>query len=141
MSAGIESFVADQHIFNKLSSDASLTAIVGSRIYADEPPYGATMPYVLIQFLSGVDRRIVGKKRFFASMVYLVTVVMQTTSYGGNLKTAAERIDAVLHASSGATADGTVFAVVREESFRMTERLEGGVQVRRLGGRYRILAQ
>jgi hypothetical protein len=141
MSAGLESVVADQFIYEKLAADAALTAIVGSRIYGDSVPQGAQYPYILFQFLSAVDRRTVGPNRLLTNMLYIVQVVDAATSYGGDMSTVAARIDAVLHASSGTTASGQAFACVREEQFRLVERLADKTEIRRLGGRYRILAK
>jgi hypothetical protein len=141
VTAGIEPLVADQFIYGKLFGDSALTAIVGSRIYADSVPQSATRPYVLFQMLSGIDRRTVGPNRLLTNLLYLVQVVAESTSYAGDMATAAKRIDAVLHAASGTTTDGSTYACVREEPFRLAERLADNTEIRRLGGRYRILSK
>jgi len=139
MTMGLESSAAAQFIYTKLAADSALTAIVGSRIYDQEAPQNATYPYVVFSFLSGVDLPVAGGGRLWSNMLFLVEAVGHVSSFGGNLGTAAARIDAVLQASNGSVTDGTISACVREENFRMVEEL-AGEQYRRIGGRYRIYA-
>lgn len=142
MTAGIELLAAREWLYAKLAADATLTGIVGTRIYAELAPENATFPFVLVTEMSpGNDLRVVGTGRIWSEPLFLVQAVDQTASYTGNIKTLATRIDAVLHGSSGPATDGTVWACVRERPFTMPETGPGGVQYRHLGGMYRVLVK
>lgn len=141
MTLGLEPSAAAQFIYGKLSADTALTAVVSTRIYNQEAPQNATYPFVVFSFLSGIDYPIAGGGRLWTNMLWLIEVVAKTSSFGGDLKTAAGRLDAALQATSGSVTDGAVSACVREEAFQLAEVGPGGEQYRRLGGRYRIFAR
>lgn len=139
MTAGVELLAAREWLYARLAADTALTAVVGSRIYADVGPENATYPLVMVIELSpGNDLRVVGTARIWAAPLFLVKGVSQAASFGGNLKTIATRIDAVLHGASGPATSGQVWACVREQPFSLAETAPGGVQYRHLGGLYRV---
>lgn len=132
---------ADEWLHGVLS-DATLTAAATGGVFADVAPEGTAFPYVVHNFQGGHDVRGAGPTRIMVSGLWLVQGVDATQSYMGTLRTIADRIDALLQAASGAAgSDGVVFSCVREQPFRMPEVLEGGKQIRHLGGLYRILVQ
>lgn len=138
----VETVAADQWLFGALSGDASLSALVGGRVYGHVAPQGAQMPFVLFQQqAAGADVRGVGPARIMANLLYVVRIVAESSSFGGSVQTAAGRIDAVLQAASGTVLAGTVLACVRERPFAMTETDEDGRQYRHLGGIYRMFVQ
>lgn len=141
-----EPFAVDTWIYSTLKADSTLTALIGGsttpRIYNPLAPQETTpvYPMVLIQMQSAVDMMGVGPYRIWSDMLYLVRGVHETTSYGGNLLTIAERIDTVLHAAASATnAYGIVWNCVREQPFRLPD-VRDGRNFRHFGGIYRIRA-
>lgn len=138
-----ETSAAEKWIYSKLAADAALTAIVGTRIYHDRIPQDVANPYpcVVFAYQSGRDVRGVGAWRAWSNLLYVVRGIDETEDYLGNLQTIANRIDAVLHGASGTTSEGTVWASVREEPFRMSEEGPGGRIFGHLGGIYRVLAK
>lgn len=141
MTTGNETLAAEQWLYTTLAAASALTAIVSTRIYADEVPQTATYPLVRFAFLSAVDRPVAGGARMLSNLLYQVEVIAQASSFAGNLATAAAALDAAIHAKNGSASAGTIVACVREEPFRAAEMGEGGLPFRRLGGRYRLLVQ
>lgn len=131
----------ERWLYTVLSSDGALTAVVSTRIYADRIPQDVASPYPCVVFghLSARDLMGVGAFRIWANSLYVIRAIDETESFAGNVKTAADRIDAVLHAASGSNVDGEIFACTRESPFRMSEETDGRV-FQHLGGQYRILA-
>jgi hypothetical protein len=141
MTAGLELLAAREWLYAKLAGDATLTGIVGARIYAEQAPENATFPLLMVVEQSpGNDLRVVGTGRIWSDPLFQVKAVDQTASYAGNLATLAARIDAVLHGSSGSATNGKVWACARERPFSMAETGPGGEQYRHLGGLYRVMA-
>lgn len=132
---------ADEWIRSVLVADTTVAGAV-SGVFGDLAPEGATFPYVLFQFQGGADVRGSGPTRIMVSGLWVVRAVAQQSTYLGVLQTVADRVDVLMQATSGAAgSDGQVFSSVREQPFRMTEVLDGGEQVRHLGGIYRLLVQ
>jgi hypothetical protein len=138
-----ETNAAEKWIYATLAADATLTGLVGTRIYRNRVPQDVTSPYpcVVFAYLSGRDRRGVGTWRAWSNTLYVVRGIDETENSLGPLKTVADRIDAVLHGASGATSEGTVWAAVREEPYSLSEEGPGGRIFEHLGGIYRILAK
>ena len=131
-----ESIPADAFIYGRLNA---ATALVGSRIYADEAPQGATPPYIVFNVMGGFDDLTeVGATRVWANLLYLVKVIGLGTSYTA-LQTTADAIDTRLNRTSGAVGSTHyVDSCVREQPFRMPETTPSGVSYRHIGGLYRL---
>ena len=132
-----EIVTAETWLYTKLHGDATLLALVPGGVYTWPVPTTVTGAYVLYQMQSGVDIRGVGPSRLGVNGLWLVRVVAETLSFGGNLLTAADRIDVLLQAASGTVTAGVVWACVREEPFQLVETKDGR-QWRHLGGQYRV---
>ena len=133
---------ADEFLHGILTGDTALTTALTGGIFADLAPEKTQFPYGLHHFQGGADVRGNGPGRIMVSGLWLVQAVAEQDSYLGTLRTAADRIDTLLQAKSGAAgSDGVVFSCVREQPYRMVEVLTGGAQVRHLGGLYRLLVQ
>lgn len=135
-----ETVTAETWLYTKLHGDSTLLASVPGGVHTWPAPANASGAYVLYQMQSGVDIRGVGPTRIGVSGLWLVRVVAETQSYTGNLLTAANRIDVLLHAASGTATGGTVWACVREQPFQLPETKDGR-QWRHLGGIYRLWVQ
>lgn len=132
--------VADAWLYSKLSGDATLTGLVGGRIYGHIAPQEASYPLVLFALQTADDVQTLGPHRIMSNMLYVVRVVGEASSFGAPLSSVADRIDAVLQAASGTAGAGRVLACVRENPSAMVESNKGK-QYRYLGGVYRLYAQ
>lgn len=134
-----EIVAAEKWLYDTLAADSTLVGLV-SGIYSGMAPEGVAFPLALFaQHRPLPDLTAVGATRIWASIHYVVRGVAETASYGGDLETIADRIDAVLHAGSGSTAQGTVYECVRVMPFALPEQANGR-QFRHLGGIYQVRA-
>jgi hypothetical protein len=134
-----ESARARSWLYQTLANDATLTPLIGRRIYSGRAEQGATFPYVIVQLLSpGNDLIVVGSARIWSDMLWLVKAVNRGTSTAA-LEPIADRIDALLHAKSGTVVGGVVHVAVRERPHELPERTDG-VDYVNLGGEYRVKA-
>ena len=130
---------AEKWIYTVLANDATLVSKTDG-IYSALVPAGETYPLVLFgENRTDNDLMALGARRIWSTMHYVVRAIDETKSYGGDLETIADRIDAVLHAASGTTTAGTVWACVRTMPFRMVEQRDGRI-FRHLGGIYQVRA-
>lgn len=138
-----EPWVADSWLYAVLAGDSTLVGLATGGVYAyNNPNRTPVFPYVLFQLQApGMDVRGVGPVRIMAPMVYLVRGIVEANSFGGNLKTIADRIDTLLQAASGTAAGGSVLSCVREQPFALPEVAGDGRQYRHLGGIYRLFVQ
>lgn len=137
-----ETLVAAQWIYGVLAADATLTGLVGSRIYQDVAAPGAAFPYVVFFLLDpGDSLNVPGPTQeiIWQPTLWLVKGVNSGASYGAPLSTINGRIYALLHkATNGAPALGTVWTSYRMRPFQMPETGPGAEQYRHLGGVYRV---
>lgn len=131
----------DRWLFTTLTGDAALTAVIGTKVYADivwqaTPPIEP--PYAIYSMLSGVDLRVVGPYRVWSDCLYIVKMVAESNTFAGVLKTGADRIEAVINVKSGSNVDGIVDNCYRVQPLRLAEPPVNGRIYRQLGGIYRI---
>lgn len=138
-----ETWVADSWLYGLLNGDATLIGQAPGGVYAhNNPSKTLVFPYVLFQQQAiGTDVRGVGPARIMAPLLYLVRGIAEGNSFGGSLRSIADRIDALLQAQHGTSAGGVIVACVRERSFALPEVAADGRQYRHLGGIYRIWVQ
>lgn len=129
----METYTIESWLYGILSVDATLISYVGTRIYTGVIPDGVSFPLILIT-LDGTpdDLMVINAKRVWTDCRYIVRAIAQTETFG-TLNTIANRIDTLLHRTSGTN----INACVREQAFEMTEVVDN-VQYRHLGGIYRI---
>lgn len=135
----IEPLRGNEWLYTVLSGDATITGLVGSRIYDGLAPQGAALPFVVFNFQGGVDLRGVGTVRVFNSGLYQVKAICQGESYAP-AAAIADRIDELIHGNRGSVSDGSVVDCVREQPLTLIEQ-QNGVQYRHVGGLYRIIVQ
>jgi hypothetical protein len=111
-----EPAVAEEWLSATLNGDPTLTALVPGAAWNTQADEGTSYP------------------------LYMVKVIGETAAFL-DVDVAAARIDALLHRASGTVADGTIVSCVREQTFRLSESIAGGLQYRQAGGLYRINAQ
>lgn len=135
----IEIMRVSEWLYETLSSDATLTALVADRMYDGIAPQAATFPYITFNWQGGADVSAVGGIRIMNNGLWQVKAVVNETSYATILPIA-DRVDQVLQRASGAVSDGIILACVREQPLALIEN-SNGVQYRHLGGLYRIYVQ
>ena len=135
----METTTAETWLYGVLSGDATLAGLVSTRIYGYLAPNSATYPLVVYQYQAGSDLMGVGTARIWSDSVYVIKAIAKAETFG-TLKTIADRIDTLLHAESGSATGGSVVGCVRERAYSLVEVVDT-VQLRHLGGIYRILVQ
>lgn len=136
----IESTRIDRWIYATLSSDATVVASVGTRIYRDVPPQGAAYPLIVYQEQPFVDDLVgLGGIRILTSALYLIKGIAKGESFIA-LEPVMDRVDTLIHAKAGSTSDATILSCVRERPYSITYE-DMGVKYKQLGGFYRIQVQ
>lgn len=104
-------------------------------VHSELIPEGSKLPAIRFTDLSPSDTNGASGNRILVRGLYLVAVVGQVNDYGP-LVAAADRLDDILHRSSGNKSGVWVLGCVRQSPFKQTE--SGDPQFRHLGGVYRI---
>ena len=112
---------------------------ITSDIYQDRAPASANYPFIVIQNQLTIDVMGVGTARIMTDSIYIVKSIAQSETYTP-LIPLSEAIDSALHGTTGSLSGGSVFACVREESFRFSE-TEDGDHFKHLGGTYKLQLQ
>lgn len=144
----LESFRAETWLYSTLTADTSAGGVnhattgANGRIYSYLAPASATTyPQVIYNMMSGTDVMGVGAARVMSSLMYQVKVIGKGTAPNfGFIKAIADRIDTLLHAAAGTTADGRVLSCVREQSISYVE-VSGSDVFSHTGGLFRIMVQ
>lgn len=134
-----ELVTADKWLVQMLKADSTLMGLV-TNVHTYPIPPSAMLPYVLISEQASNDLNTLGPNRVWVNGLWIVRAVFEAAGWSGNLESAANRIDAVLHGKEGSVTGGNVWACVREAPFRLPEN-NGSQQIRHLGGIYRILVR
>ena len=130
----------DDAILLLLMNDPPLHSMMPDGVFYEEANPGATR-FVIVSLDAEFDEASFGK-RTVEEAVYLIKAVALSTS-GGDVRSAAARIDALMEDSKRITASGfTIVAVNRVERVRTTEVDEMNADLRwqHRGGRYRVQA-
>jgi hypothetical protein len=133
---------ARQWLFGTLTGDATLVAMLPGGATAGvnnmQAEQGTPYPFVVYQFMSGIDYAAVGAFRIWTNMVWLVKAIGDTADVAA-LDAIAARIDTLLQRGSGTPVAGNVWSADRQTTVEYPESVEGR-QYRHLGGTYRIYA-
>lgn len=142
---GLELEVADRWLFDVLTADPDLAALItdpgddGPRVFSEVAPASAAYPFVVFAHQASTDVAGVGPYRIGTEATYVVKAVGEGQSYAP-LRPVAARIDALLQGAGGAVIDGEVWAAQRTAPVRYPEITPNGDQYRHLGGLYRLWA-
>ena len=131
-----ETIPAETYLYNVLSGDSQLASYGITGYFNGSVPSLQAGPYILYTFISASDNTTMEGYRVNVPIRYIVRAVTQTRDYA-SLQAMADRIDALLHRSSGTAAGHSIDACVREAPYELIED-RGDLQWRHLGGRYRI---
>lgn len=122
-------------LLETLGDDATLTGMVGARIYSEAAPQGAACPHIVFSLRTGRDTKGVNKKRLLTQANYVIKVVSSGQTYSG-MTEIAERMDTVLE-QARPVVDGQRLIITREQPIGYAEPTNG-VLFRHLGGLYQV---
>lgn len=134
-----EVVLVDKWLASVLGADATLSGLVGSRIYSYLAPNGSVFPFIIYAYQGSIDVIAIGGIRIMNNGVYQVKSVGQSNSMVAQ-EAIANRIDTLLHGKTGTVAGGIVLACVREQPIAYVENLNG-LRYNHLGGLYRTIVQ
>lgn len=130
---------ARSFIYQTLTADSTLAALIGTRVHMGKVPAGGQLPAVIMRYVSGSYLRIVGPTRVWAEMMFDVKVVIKGTSTGP-IEPIVNRIDDLLDAAAGAVNGATVEECTAIAPIELPV-YEGGVDYVQLGNEYRLRVQ
>ncbi|MEO6467500.1 MAG: DUF3168 domain-containing protein [Acidimicrobiia bacterium] len=130
----------DQWIYQTLTADSALTAIVGTKVFVDNAPQGTAFPFVVFSLEYATDVVTHSHTRIMVDSVWRIRVNKASESYDSEMRSAADRIDVLFDRTSGSAGEAQIFSSVREEPYKRPL-IDDGKQYRALGGIYRVLAQ
>lgn len=129
----------NQWIYSTLSADPTVSAAVGTRIYSELAPQGATFPLVLFAHIGNTDvRNSFGNGRL-SKVIYLVRAVT-TGSSTDPVKAVADRFDPLLLVHN-VTVDGVRIAAVQHFQHHIRKDSDLGFPIAYLGSYYYIFCQ
>jgi hypothetical protein len=126
---------ADKWLYSVLTSDAALQALVSDRIYEDAAPALIYDPYVVFQFVNGINVSNFSVDKIMDDEVWIVKAAAKGNDYTV-LEPIDKRIGELLHKASGTG----VLGCAQEDPFRFSE-LDNGEIYKHLGHYYRIYTQ
>ncbi|MCW5933968.1 MAG: DUF3168 domain-containing protein [Fimbriimonadia bacterium] len=134
-----ETGAIEQSLYTALTSEAGITAVVGTRVYAYLAPQGAVMPYIVYAPVSGGIESNCTHEQQTVEPLYTVRAV----SEGGSML-AVHALAELIHSAIGTTAESVVTGVqllgcYRESTVEYVEVFEGK-RYCHAGGVYRVLA-
>jgi hypothetical protein len=132
----MEAITAERWLYQVLSGDTELTALVSNRVFGSIAPKDTPFPYVIYQVQAGSDVQGVGTARIMSDLVVVVKGVDRAQSFA-SLEAIADRIDVLLQGVHGS---GGVLGSVRLQPLTMVEVIDE-IQYRHLGGIYQVYAQ
>jgi hypothetical protein len=129
----------EQWIYTTLAADPTVANAVGTRIYADEAPQGATFPLIIFAHIGNVDTlRTLGTGRV-SKTIWLVRAIDKGSSALGTVKTVADRFDSLLLVTD-TVVDGVRFSS-QHDQHAIRKDSENGVPLSYLGSYYLIFCQ
>jgi hypothetical protein len=135
-----ETSAIEAAIVGLLYADATLAALVPDGIYVDEAPPNAQR-FVIVALADALDSATYDAGRAFEEKLYTVVAKMISTA-GGDIKSAASRIDALLEDASIAVAGYADVRARRERPIRETDvdQTDPALRWFHRGGEYRVHA-
>lgn len=93
---GMDIPTVNEWLYDTFSADATITGVVGQRIYRRRITQGASFPALVYQHMGGVPVGVLNGVIIFSNLVYAIKVVGEGYSNVA-LQTAVNRIDALIH--------------------------------------------
>lgn len=132
-----EALDTEQWLYGILSADSQLMALAPGGVHSEALPQEIARPAVVYRFQGGNDTAGVGATRILSRLDYLIEAIVDRGQEQAARDLSA-RLDDVLQASSGQTANLRVYMVDRQAPFRQPEEENGQIRYQRAGGIYRI---
>lgn len=129
----LETTIVEAWLYQLLTADTAIAALIGSAVYSSVAPQGAPKLYIVLGYQGGSDENAIGT-RALAQPLYQVKAVGRHSDIA-TLRALADRIDALLQDTRVVTA-GYQIRVQREGIIRNPE-FDEGVEYQNLGGMYR----
>lgn len=121
-----DALTVDRWLFAKITGDATLAPLVGTRVYVDIAPQSAAYPLiVLIPPPQDTTVRPAGPGIVMHVGQWAVKAVGPDTFEG--LEAIVKRLHEILHSAGGSVSSGTVIGAVVEGRIRYTETVEGQI--------------
>lgn len=132
---------AKKWIYDSLSGNAEITAVVSTRIYSDyvpEPPASRVFPYLLYEYLGGMDVDALGTSRLLSKPLFQIRVVTDGRPTTTTRKVA-KRIDDILRIAVHQSSGEFFFTARREQPVNRAETdTATGKKYHNLGGLFRL---
>lgn len=126
---------ADRWLYSVLTSDTALQALVSDRVFEDQAQLDTVFPFVVFQFINGINVSSASVDKIMDDEVWMVKAVAKGNDYTV-LEPIDTRIGELLHKASGTG----VIGCSQENQFRFSE-LDNGEIYKHLGHYYRIYTQ
>ena len=132
-----DSSAIDSALVAKLGADTALLALCPNGVYVDQAPPNATR-FVIVALIDEHDEGQFGG-RAYEDALYMVEARMLSTA-GGDIKSAAARIDVLLEGQPLTVAGYAWMTMHRESRLRSTEvdDVDAAIRWYRRGGEYRV---
>ena len=132
---------AKKWIYDSLVANVDIAAAVVTRVYADyvpEPPANRVFPYVLFNFMGGIDVDALGTSRLLSQPLFQVRVVCEGRPTAA-VRKVDKRIDGVLQNAVYQPSGDYYFSARREQPIDRPELdTATGKYYANLGGLYRL---
>ena len=126
-------------LYSRLSGDATLTTLVGSRIYRELAPQGAAYPMITFSQQSAIDKNGVAGAHLMDNQLWLVKVIGTGESYA-SMRPISDRIFQVLHQQGQVAVNGAFIGrAVREQMIPQGAEYVGSVRYNYLNAQFRII--
>lgn len=126
-------------LVSKLTNDATVASLVGTRIHRNRRPPDGPLPCIVFSLIGSPDVQAIGaRQRLFTRPLYLIKAITEGTddTVGDAIATAID--NALVGQSDFVGSDGLVkLGVYRTEPIEYVEEVDG-VQYNHIGGQYRI---
>jgi hypothetical protein len=130
----------EKWLYSYLSSDATLSAAVGSRFYGPKAKTGTAFPYITWNWQGASDVNGNAAARLMTKPLYQIKVVSK--GLNDSVAAIADRLDELLMTSSELTTGGINLSVRREQPISYIEAgPDPETNFHHLGGIYRFYAQ
>lgn len=127
-------------MYTTLVADATVTGIVGTRIYAEEAPQEAAFPLIVFAHIGNVDQFRSGNNGRVNKAIWLVRVVAAGSSVEGNVKTVANRFDPLL-LQQNVLYGGVLINYVQHDQDHVRADSQEGIPFSYLGSYYLVYSQ
>lgn len=134
-----EIILVDEWLATVMLADATLTGLVGNRIYSYVAPEGAAHPLIVYNHQGSSDYIVIGGYRIMNSGLYQIKAIGQADSMTA-VQATANQIDVLFGRTEGAVTGGIILACHREQPLGYVE-TKNNIRYPHLGGLYRIYIQ